>query len=193
MTRAFGSKQSGVVLFIALIVLIAMSLAGLSMMRSVTGGVLVAGNLAFKQAATSAGDLGLELGRQWLTQNASTLKSDRATDGYFASWEETFDPMTFDWSARAGPVANSTAGRIDPQGHDVRFVIHRMCDPVQRALDPDPIRCTMANGGALASSMRNAHYQDKALAGAAGVYYRITARVTGVRGTTSFVQAIVQM
>jgi len=49
-------QQQGVVLLIALIVLVAMTLAGIGMMRSVDTGALISGNLAFKQATTQAGD-----------------------------------------------------------------------------------------------------------------------------------------
>ena len=47
--------QSGVVLFIALIVLVAMSLAGVALVRSVDTNLLIAGNLAFKQGDTCVG------------------------------------------------------------------------------------------------------------------------------------------
>ena len=43
--------QEGVVLFIALIVLVAMSLAGVALMRSVDTALVVAGNFAFKKSA----------------------------------------------------------------------------------------------------------------------------------------------
>ncbi|BBE52215.1 hypothetical protein OYT1_ch2709 [Ferriphaselus amnicola] len=49
-------RQQGLVLLIALIVLVAMTLAGIGMMRSVDTGTLISGNLAFKQAATQASD-----------------------------------------------------------------------------------------------------------------------------------------
>src|SRR4051794_33864237 len=49
-------RQQGVVLLIALIVLVAMTLAGIGLVRSVDTGNMVAGNLAFKQGATLAGD-----------------------------------------------------------------------------------------------------------------------------------------
>src|SRR4051812_10143783 len=65
-------KQGGVVLFIALVVLVAMSLAGIAMVRSVDTGSLVAGNMAFKQGATLAGDAGTELAISWLTSAVVT-------------------------------------------------------------------------------------------------------------------------
>jgi len=50
--------QRGVVLLITLIILVAMTLAGIGMMRSVDTGSIIAGNLAFRQAAANAGDAG---------------------------------------------------------------------------------------------------------------------------------------
>lgn len=189
--------QDGAILLIALVMLVALGLAGAAIMRSATGGILVAGNLAFKQAATSAADYGVELGRRWLERNPTRLKDDISAEGYFASWDDAFDPTAFDWGAKSGPTGtdaySGTRGQIDAQGHDVRFVIHRLCDATMRTKDPDAVHCAMANGGGGASTMRNAHYQDRALAGVNAVYYRITARVVGARGTTSFVQSIIQL
>lgn len=54
--------QRGVVLLITLIILVAMTLAGIGMMRSVDTGSIVAGNMAFRQATASAGDAGPNAG-----------------------------------------------------------------------------------------------------------------------------------
>jgi Tfp pilus assembly protein PilX len=59
-TRLAAGRQRGAILFIALIVLVAMTLAGIALMRSVDTNVLIAGNLAFRQGATAAGDYGVE-------------------------------------------------------------------------------------------------------------------------------------
>jgi type IV pilus assembly protein PilX len=56
---AAASRQRGVVLLITLIILVAMTLAGIGMMRSVDTGTIVAGNLAFRQSAANAGDAGM--------------------------------------------------------------------------------------------------------------------------------------
>ena len=54
--------QQGVVLLLTLIILVAMTLAGIGMMRSVDTGNVIAGNLAFKQATTHAADGGTSTG-----------------------------------------------------------------------------------------------------------------------------------
>jgi len=61
-SASFGSStprsQRGVILLIALIMLVAMTLAAIGMMRSVDTGSVIAGNMAFKQATLNASDLG---------------------------------------------------------------------------------------------------------------------------------------
>ncbi len=52
--------QTGAALFIALVALLAMTLAGLSLVRAMDSAGLIAGNFSFRQAASSVADLGLE-------------------------------------------------------------------------------------------------------------------------------------
>ena len=72
LSAPMGRRQQGVVLFIALIVLVAMTLAGLAIMRSVDTGNLVSGNVAFRQAALSSGDRGIDTAFTWLKSNVTT-------------------------------------------------------------------------------------------------------------------------
>ena len=51
---ATPAKEQGVVLFIALIVLVVMSLIGISMIRQGSSSQMIVGNLAFKEGAEAA-------------------------------------------------------------------------------------------------------------------------------------------
>ena len=65
-TSSSGNRrQRGVVLFVAMIVLVVMALAGVAMVRQSGSGLSIAGNLAFKQSATSTGDYGTEAALNW--------------------------------------------------------------------------------------------------------------------------------
>ena len=55
---SLASRQGGVVLMIALIILVALTLGGIALVRSVDTTNLISGNLAFQQAATRAGEAG---------------------------------------------------------------------------------------------------------------------------------------
>src|SRR5260221_9854712 len=55
-------NQRGTMLIIALIVLVAMTLAGIATMRSVDTATVLAGNIAFRQSALNAADQGIQAG-----------------------------------------------------------------------------------------------------------------------------------
>ena len=82
---AVRRRQSGVVLIVALIMLIAMTLAALALVRSVDTTNIIAGNLSFQQAATHAGDRGVESAIAWVENNAGLLSGNVPASGYVAN------------------------------------------------------------------------------------------------------------
>lgn len=182
--RPSRPDERGVILFIALIVLVAMTLAGIAMFRTIGAGVIIAGNMAFKQNATSVGDLGIEAARAWLiNQGSSALQADQAAAGYYASWALTFNPSTFSWDG-----ANSgSAGSVS--GNDVRYVIHRLCSSAGSANDPGQ-SCVTVGSASSGGSLGTPSYGVMALSNTTAPYFRITVRVAGPRNTTSYVQSI---
>jgi type IV pilus assembly protein PilX len=179
--------QRGVVLFIALIVLVAMTLVGLAVMRSTGGSTMLAGNLSFRQNATVSGDLGIEAAHNWLTaQGPITLQSDDAANGYYATWDTTFNPVTFtNW--------HNPNLATDAAGNRVQFVIHRMCaqaGPITGTGAPPNQECVTLTDAGKTGSKGGVAYGEKALAATSQPYYRITARIDGPKNTVSYVQAM---
>ena len=83
-------SQRGVVLLLALIMLVAMTLAGIVLYRQIGTGLIIARNLNFKRTAAVASDRGLEVARAWLIdQTAAQLEQASAADGYFPGWCNT--------------------------------------------------------------------------------------------------------
>src|ERR687895_391378 len=74
-----ASRQKGVVLFIALIVLVALMLASISLVRSVDTANVIAGNLAFKQASVQAADFGIEVAAAALPNIVATTLDANVT------------------------------------------------------------------------------------------------------------------
>lgn len=74
-------RQRGVVLLIALIVLVAMTLAAIGMMRSVDTGIVITGNMAFKQTTVHAGDVGIDQGYTVL-MNIANSTTDKPVLNY---------------------------------------------------------------------------------------------------------------
>jgi len=192
-----NTKQSGVVLFVALIVLVAMTLAALALMRSVDSANIIAGNLAFQEAATHSADTGVEAATAWLQGNntGSTLDADDSTNGYAANGSaSTNSPaagQSWDafWSATLTARARQ-AGTVDSAGNTVKYVIDRLCN-----------NAGSKTGGAsciaspvVQTATGNAEEAGQIPLNAPSVvYYRITVRVDGPRNTVSYVQAVVSM
>lgn len=195
---AVRRSQQGVILFVALIVLVAMSLTGIALMRSVDTNVLVAGNLAFRQGATAAADWGVESARTYLkttlSVNKSAMDNDNPAASYYSSWQASLDLIgrtttPFDWSTLGLLVGTDSAG------NEVRYVLHRMCEasgPSTGALSNCVKSSAGASSGVAGSTKGTVSYGVLALATPPSVYYRVTVRVRGPRNTVSFVQAMLK-
>lgn len=184
--RTTARGQRGVVLFVAIIVLIVMSLAGLALMRQMGAGVSIAGNVAFKETATSVADRGIEVARAWYMNpsNASKLWDNDPTAGYYATWAGGIDPSTYNW-ATGSVVLTDDANT----GHETRYIIHRLCQNIGSPVVPGQ-SCSdgvVSNSG---STRGGASYGNPNFEPPPGPFYRVTARVAGPRNTFSFVQVV---
>lgn len=182
-------EQRGVALFIALIALIAMSMAGLALMRAVDTSNVVAGNLAFRQAALQATDTGIETAVTTLaTITGSALEATYPTGS--STGGANYYPTIQTTGTNGIPTAivwNNVASTTVNGNYRVQYVIDRLCQ------GPAPVtdiagKCYVAEplgggtkkvGGQVFSSSQK-------------VYYRVTVRVTGPRNTVSIVQAILE-
>ena len=172
--------QRGIVMFVALAVLILMTLAGLAMLRQMGGSVSIAGNLAFKQTATSVADVGTEAARAWFTTPGRNLSADSSANGYYATWSANVDPTTFPWST--APLVTD-----DATGNKVRYITHRLCQEAKDANAPGQ-QCSSEGGGG----------SDKGGGGGGGFttltnpYFRVTSKVEGPRNTVSYIQVVLR-
>src|SRR5437667_10685624 len=191
------ARQGGTILIIALIVLVAMTLAGIATMRSVDTATITAGNIGLRQASVNAADQGIQAGVAWLTANLGpTLVNDNhqpgtASKGYFSSVPandpDWYDPLN--WN-EAGQLNN---GNPDAGGNVVFFLIHRLC--------PVPNCDTSATCGGNPPNLSASTILTSSLAGegsdqtrptgspssAPSIHYRITAKAVGPRNSISIV------
>jgi len=190
---AVPRTQRGLVVFVSLIVLVAMTLAGLAVMRSSGSAILSAGNLAFKQSTVVSGDAGIEqaLSNYLRVVGPVTLENDAPASGYYATWlvagspPTEFDPIT--WTGWNDPSKRAAAGS-DAAGNAVTYVIHRMCT----ATGPvDQDKCVVLAGDLKGGTKGGAAYGEKAIKGQSRPWYRITARIAGPKNTVSYVQSMV--
>src|SRR5688572_30796799 len=190
------ATQCGSVLLIALILLVAMSLAGIALIRSVSTSNIIAGNLAFQQAATHSADVGVETALTFLRANSGagvvTLHTSVLTGTgtrYVAQRQDPAAGESWDtfWNSTLAASGAVNTLAADAAGNTVSYVIHRLCD---NAGPPAYPGCSAppTDTGVASSSMGAGVVH---VAGDKQVYYRITARVMGPRNTLSYVQAIV--
>jgi type IV pilus assembly protein PilX len=192
-------SQRGVVLFIALIALVAITLASIALIRSVDTANVIAGNFAFKESTIHATDVGTETA-------AVAMPTLVASDGSIASANKYYPvrqsvnssgiPASVDWTAvQKTPIPGT--------GNSVQYVIERMCEPVVNlstgalinANGPNQSNNTNVSNFCVTTerctppSSRNA----SPICEVGDIYYRVTTRVSGPRGTISVVQSVVTM
>jgi len=198
---SFGAnvhRERGIVLFIALLVMVALSLAGIALIRSADTATVVAGNLAFKQAAAAAVDRSVEQAVQALFDPAtsSPVIADKTTSAidqnYFANvrLDATGIPEIpaelQSKSAYQGAGLSTTLATQDVAGNTIYYVIERMCANPGAAVGSN---CNLSSA-ALGADAGTQHYE--ALSRVGDAYYRVTVRVEGPRNTVQYAQAFLK-
>ncbi len=186
--------QRGVVLMITLIVLVAMTLAALTLSRSVDTSNLIAGNLAFQQAAIQSSDTGYEAAVDWLEANGNTgALQDIVADANYYSPSRQDPAINQPWDSFWNNLV--LANRVvslpaDSSGNTVSYTIHRLCNQAGAPNAPGTFCSAPPSGDSSGNSKGSLVI---ALRVSMKVYYRITVRVDGPRNTVGYVQAIVAM
>jgi type IV pilus assembly protein PilX len=188
-----ADRERGTVLLIALILLVVLTLAGIALVRSVSTSNVIAGNLAFQQAATHSADSGIETAVAFLEANSggTTLHASDLVGAtrYVALRQDPAPGVSWDnyWtSTLAGSGAVNTLP-TDAAGNTVSYVIHRLCNgtgaPTYPGCSASPVD-TGAGGNSMGAGVVQLNSPRQ-------IYYRITARVTGPRNTLSYVQVVI--
>ncbi len=194
---SMAKSQKGLVLFIALIALVAMSLAAAALIRSVDSGVLVAGNLAFKQSAIMSAETGIARAYRFINDTGA-VGLEAPAPGYLANLDGVLLETPASLSA-AATWANSivVAKDIDDKsGNQTQIIVQRMCRNVG-AINQE--NCLVGTGNSAANSMGSKSEGGGAgnggfggqKGGADAVVYRATVRVTGPKNTVSYLQAFI--
>ena len=203
--KPLQNAQRGVVLLISLIILVALSIGGVALMRSVDTTLLITGNLAFQQAATRSGEAGVEdairtvlqtFTREQLFANdyAKGYAASTPATGSSANWWDSHWKATINPNPASMPVSTkSCADRActlptDAAGNTVTYKIHRLC---QQAGDPSSLETGCSNRNPPSNVGSGVSSDDPKYKVETQYFYRITSRVVGPRNTVSYVQTIV--
>lgn len=191
--QSFRSRQQGFVLFVALMVLTAMTLAAVALVKTVDTTTQLARNISFKRDATNRSDLGLEFvmnsfrtGQNFAqgnnttvtdaTQNFSAVVLPTDADGVPTVMKDLPTFITV-WTAPA-----VTYGGADMEGMNVVYLIERLCaKPGPSDAQTCVLGAAVSAGGTMVSNRPSS---------VVPALFRVTARVGGPRNTVSYVQSI---
>jgi type IV pilus assembly protein PilX len=195
-------RQDGVVLFVALIVMVAMSLAAIALIRSVDTTNAIVGNLAFRLASILPANASVEQAAAGLFSDADIAtvvhipdkNNDLPAENYFAHRLIGEDargvPALLQKKSTASALtkkfdANDTNGGAAVTDTQVTYLIERMC---LAAGAPTTGNCDLVPPkGNPGNTLGDAE------AGPGSVpFYRVTVRVDGPKNTASFVQAMLK-
>jgi Tfp pilus assembly protein PilX len=199
-------SQRGIALFVALIVMVALSLAGIALIRSIDTTTSVTGNIAFRQAALLQANWAVEeaIGHIYLPDSKLTAGDmiDPTNDASAQFYLATFDPSK-DSTKSAQPALPSgvpdvlwkkngawpTAFTDTNNGNKVKYVIQRMCmTDIGLPSGPTAQKCElMQPKQALGTTVG-----DEAISTGKYPLYRVTVRVDGPNNALSFVQAMIR-
>lgn len=184
-------RQKGVVsTLIAVVVLLVTLLAAVALLRSVDTSNTVAGSIAFRQAATHEAEYAY---KDMLT-NASQFsgqpglgEANIAGVGYYASLQAVdsrgVPTILVNNNGHALPAGTMPASVTDK----VTYTVERMCPQAGPALTVAPNQCLVpgatVTGGSTTGNQGG--FSAGALAG-----YRLTVRIDGPKGATTYVQTI---
>jgi len=206
-------SQRGVSLLFAMMTLVVLSLAAVTLVRSVDLGALILGNLGFKQDATagSAQVTAEAINALVARRVAGTLDGNDPAEGYYASSLDNLDPTggtttstnkmdIVDWLgdgtcsyAAGGTFVNCYQAKLGTpvNGSTVRWVITRLCKTANPITPANP--CSKAVTAATTTAVeRGALTAGGRISGVTvGPYYRIIVRTQGARNTVSFTEAMV--
>lgn len=182
-------RERGVVLLIALIVLVAMSLAGVGLMRSVDTSTVIAGNFANKQSTVQAVDAGIEAAFEAIFARVSANSmTELAANSYYPVLQALgIDgaPAAVEWEA--APSVDLTA----VAGSRAQYVIERMCaltaGGMVPATDAETAASCITEPADVPPCVRTPCTPWTA---SQKLNYRVTVRVVGPRKTVTLAQSV---
>lgn len=186
------ASQRGVVLLVALVVLVAITVAAVAMIRSVDTATLVAGNLAFQQSATQAADRGIEAAVKLVQDRGKADLLTEDTAGYIAFHDPALhDPAGETWQEFWADHLQASAGDGGKEfGNQIYFIVHRLCKNKLPAGAGGECVTSPAISTSRGGDMESGAVQ---ITGSTQIYYRVTVRVVGPRRTESYVQSHISM
>lgn len=204
-SQHYSARQQGFILFIALIALLFITMAAVSLVRSTDTATQMASSLSFKQGATNDAEIAVNAAITWLaSQSQSTLASNDANSGYYATQLTNVDftgqqtpTITADdvnWTGTGAGVraALVNSGAVDSvTGNSYAYIISRLCDQAGMTIN-NPLNSCLTNEttSSGSSTYGGSRYGSRTVTSSLQGYYKVVVRVSGPRNTVSFIESV---
>ena len=206
------STQSGVVLLFSMIALVILLIASIGLIRSFKNSMFTSGNIAFKRDMQNQGERAMDkVLNSFRPAGALASPASRSVSNLTYHYSATTLPANAlsvpdalqsdaSYSAVADPTQDITATSdpsLAPQAISIRYVVDRLCASTGDETTLGSGACVLANtpipAGTSSSNLQSADRAPLcptcASAVPQGVVYRLSVKVSGPRGTTSFFQS----
>jgi type IV pilus assembly protein PilX len=191
-THAIRS-QRGVTMIMVMLLMTAMLMGALAFARVTEVGTLVSNNLATKESSMHAAEVGRGAAFAQLQALAALNSLDNNSGSWYWAAEQPLDPAT------GIPTTVNFANTPQVAGNVGRFIVtyavERLCAAGTTAIDDSAAQCLTVNktwgddkGDPPDMSSTPKDYMEDG-----AVQYRISVRVTDVRGTQTWTQSLVTL
>ena len=192
-TPGLHRRERGIVVLIALIVMVAMSLAAVGLMRSVDTTSMIVGNVAFRQSAQSISASAIEKALYDMLPPSGTINvvNHDPNKNYYAFWQNSDDAFGVPAVLRGNLGAYPGTFQVlrDGVGNSARYVIERMCtDATSLGLPAAADRCEMIPPKQNFGRTTNT---PVGIALPRIPYYRLTVRVDGPGKSVTYAQTMI--
>lgn len=204
--------QSGAMLVIALVILVAMTLASISLFRSVNTTVLLAANVGFKRDTFVRANVALKsiidrMSPSSFINGSENYCSSCATGANSLNYSPIMlatdssgiptiltNPSSFDATYPSAWTTDENDLAAMGTATSIRFVIERMCDAIG---NPSLDRCTYFGSGIGSQAWIDYHAPEGQVGGQAGAtilpLFRVTVRAGGPNNSVSYIQAYMDL
>jgi type IV pilus assembly protein PilX len=191
-------RQRGIVLFIALIVMVAMTLAAVALIRSVDTTNTAVGNLAFRQSSILPANYAVETAVASLfveAYNGGPKVTDPTKDdtnvNYYSTFKRTDNKIGVPKDLQTYTAARALKIQLkDDADNLITYVIERMCDDTSPVKPGDGVAAlTWCDMMAPKLSPGTTVNDPDIFKIPPLPFYRVTVRVDGPKNTASFLQA----
>jgi type IV pilus assembly protein PilX len=178
MRQIRSRHQAGATMLVVLVLTMVMLLGAMALARMIDVSTAASGNAAFRDTSLQASEVGLNAAFAALRAIPDTAE-DVDVPGWYWSMNQAVDASglpVIDWNG---------APEIVVAANSVRYVVERVCTV---GVVASPLRECLVKQVKTLSSARD---DDDRLDPPNSRQYRVTVRVTGPKGTTTFVQSLV--